>query len=76
MRIIAAIPHPIRGDIIHEATMSHIWLQSTICTQTHATQAQISHPITECVAETGALKYVAIFIQIAAHISVDIMIAR
>lgn len=37
-------------------------------------QAQIKPHITECVAETGALKYVAIFIHKAAHNKVAIII--
>jgi len=74
-RISAAIIHPITGDIIQDAIICPILLHSTIHTPYPVTHAPISHPITECVADTGAFTIVAMLIHRAAQSSVDIIIA-
>lgn len=58
--------HHNNGDIIHEAAIFQTTDQSTISAQYAVNPHHNSHQIIECVADTGALKYVAILIQRAA----------
>ena len=62
------------GDIIQLITIVPTFGQTTILGPAAARPAHTSHPMTEWVADTGALKKVAIFIHIAAPTNVDIMI--
>ena len=67
--------HPSIGEIIQLAMISSIFDHFTIETPYPAIPAHTSPQIIECVADTGALKKVAILIQRAAPRRVAIMIA-
>ena len=73
---ITAIIHHIRGDTTQDSTMDHIFSHVTIAKPAAVIQAHISAPITECVAETGALKNVARLIHRDAHTRVAIIILK
>jgi hypothetical protein len=73
---ITAITHHISGDTIQESTIDHILLHVTIANPAAVIHAHMRAPITECVAETGALKNVARLIQREAHTSVAIIILK
>jgi len=68
--------HHISGDIIQEATIAHTFDHVTIANHLAVIHAHINQPIIEWVADTGALKNVAIFIQREAHNRVASIIAR
>ncbi len=66
--------HHNNGEITHDAAIFQTTAQSTISAPYAVNPHQSKPHIIEWVAETGALKYVAIFIQRAAHKSVAVII--
>jgi len=67
----AAMIHPITGETTQLNAIFHIVDHDTIPKPIAAIQPHITQPTMECVVETGALKYVAIFNQTAAANNAD-----
>ena len=72
-RMIAAIKPPRKGEITQLAAMADIVAQFTALKPTAAMPPPITPPTTECVVDTGALKYVARLTQRADAKRADIM---
>ena len=72
--ILPTSPHTITSDIFENSSMIFQFCVVEIYIyQLAVIHAHINHHITECVADTGARKYVAILIQMAAANNVAIM---